>query len=207
MIRRVPLGVLAAITLALVVGVPARALPPTPPNKARSVQALARLAIASPAPRTGYSRAKFGDWDTLANHCDTREVVIQRDGTQVALDGQCHATAGRWRSYYDNKLIRDSGKLDIDHIVPLANAWISGARDWSAAQRHAFANDLRDPQLIAVSASSNRSKGDSSPDGWKPPRRAAWCLYSRWWIEVKTIWKLAITQPEHEALAGMLATC
>jgi uncharacterized protein DUF1524 len=99
------------------------------------------------------------------------------------------------------------GRLLIDHIVPLANAWISGARAWTAAQRDAFANDRRDPQLIAVSFSSNRSKGDRSADEWKPPRRAAWCLYSRWWIDVKTIWKLTITAPERDALAGMLATC
>jgi hypothetical protein len=67
----------------------------------------------------------------------------------------------------------------IDHVVPLAEAWRSGAAAWNADQRERFANDLVDPQLIAVSASSNRSKGDQDPAEWKPPRRVTWCLYSR----------------------------
>jgi hypothetical protein len=201
------IAVVIVAIAALVNVTPALALPPAPPGSARSERALDRLTVAKAGPRTGDSRDTFGDWNALSNHCDTRELVVQRDGTNVAHDTACHATSGRWRSFYDNKVIRDSSKLDIDHIVPLANAWISGARAWTGAQREAFANDLRDPQLIAVSFSSNRSKGDSSPDEWKPPRRAAWCLYSRWWIDVKTIWKLAITAPERDALAGMLATC
>jgi hypothetical protein len=99
----------------------------------------------------------------------------------------------------------DSSKLDIDHIVRLANAWISGGQHSTAARRDAFGNDLRDPQLIAVSASSNRSKGDSSPDERNPPRHVTWCLHARWCVDVKTIWKLTVTTPEHDALAAMLA--
>ncbi|WP_371129724.1 DUF1524 domain-containing protein [Streptomyces sp. 2231.1] len=61
---------------------------------------------------------------------------------------------------YDGKILTASGQLDIDHIVPLANGWRSGADEWTTAKRRQFANDLTDPQLIAVSASSNRL-----PDG------------------------------------------
>ena len=125
----------------------------------------------------------------------------------VKTDSACEPTSGTWTSFYDGKPFHDPGKLDIDHVVPLENAWISGARSWTAAERERFANDLTDPQLIAVSASANRSKGDRSPDQWQPPRHGAWCLYSRWWIDVKSVWKLTITQPEHDELAVMLATC
>jgi hypothetical protein len=97
--------------------------------------------------------------------------------------------------------------VDIDHVVPLANAWRSGAKRWTLVQRRAFANDLQDSQLIAVSASSNRSKGDQGPDTWKPPRRAAWCLYSRWWVQVKSHSRLTATQPERSELRRMVATC
>lgn len=187
---------------------PAVALPPSAPSAKRSTVALAQLAVAAPGPRAGYTRAMFGSgWDTIGNRCDTRETVLERDASRVTVDDQCRAVSGRWRSYYDGRIVRSSGKLDIDHIVPLANAWISGARAWTAKRREAFANDLEDPQLIAVSLSSNRSKGDSSPDEWKPPRAAAWCAYARWWVDVKSIWKLTITAPEHDALAAMLATC
>jgi hypothetical protein len=205
---RIPTVVtLVLLVLAGAVSRPALALPPTAPSAKLSTQALARLTVAASGPRTGYTRAKFGGWNAAADRCDTRELVVRRDGTKVSTDDQCHATSGRWRSYYDGIVIRSSSMLDIDHVVPLANAWISGARGWTAEQRDAFANDLGDPQLIAVSASSNRSKGDSSPDEWKPPRRAAWCPYARWWIDVKTTWKLTITSPEHDALATMLAAC
>jgi hypothetical protein len=39
------------------------------------------------------------------------------------------------------------------------------------------------------------------------PRHAAWCLYARWWIDVKGTWRLTVTAPEHDALSDMLATC
>jgi hypothetical protein len=196
-----------AVLLMLIAAAPAAAAPPAPPSAKRSAVALARLEEAPPGSRSGYTRAKFGGWESLGDRCDTREAVLRRDGSRVTTDAQCHPTAGRWRSYYDGTIIRSSSKLDIDHIVPLANAWISGARTWSAARRETFANDLDDPQLIAVSASSNRSKGDSSPDEWRPPLQSAWCSYARWWVDVKSTWKLTITAPEHDALAAMLATC
>ncbi|WP_028057846.1 HNH endonuclease family protein [Candidatus Solirubrobacter pratensis] len=200
---------LAAVILLLpaLAGSSAWAAPPAPPSAGRSVVALARLRVAAPGPRSGYTRAKFGGWDSVGDRCDTREEVLRRDGSHVMTDAQCHPIAGRWRSYYDGTIIRSSSKLDIDHVVPLANAWISGARTWTAARRDAFANDLDDPQLIAVSASSNRSKGDRSPDEWRPPLRSSWCSYARWWVDVKSTWKLTITAPEHDALAAMLGTC
>jgi hypothetical protein len=206
-VRATILVTLALLVLAGAVCRPVLASPPTAPSAKLSTQALARLTVAAPGSRSGYSRAKFGGWNAVADRCDTREVVLRRDGSQVITDDECHATSGRWRSYYDGIIIRSSSGLDIDHVVPLANAWISGARGWTAEQRDAFANDLTDPQLIAVSAGSNRSKGDSGPDEWKPPRRAAWCRYARWWIDVKSIWKLTITTREHDALATMLAAC
>jgi hypothetical protein len=196
-----------AVLLILITAAPAAAAPPAPPSAKRSAVALARLKVAAPGPRSGYTRAKFGGWESLGDRCDTREAVLRRDGSDVTTDAQCHPTAGRWRSYYDGTIIRSSSKLDIDHIVPLANAWISGARSWTASRREAFANDLDDPQLIAVSASSNRSKGDRSPDEWRPPLESAWCSYARWWVDVKSTWKLTVTAREHDALAGMLATC
>jgi hypothetical protein len=93
------------------------------------------------------------------------------------------------------------------HVVPLAHAWRTGAHLWSARRREAFANDLRAPELVAVTAHTNRSKSDSAPDEWKPPRRAAWCLYARWWIDVKTTWRLTVTSVERRALRAMLRRC
>ncbi len=92
-------------------------------------------------------------------------------------------------------------------MVPLANAWRSGASKWTNEQRGDFANDEERPQLIAVSASQNRAKGDQDPSTWKPSLRDYWCQYAQDWITVKHYWKLSITSAEKEALGDMLATC
>ncbi|GAA3077652.1 HNH endonuclease family protein [Streptosporangium carneum] len=159
---------------------------------------------------TGYSRAKFPHWQSQSLKgpgCDTREVVLKRDGTAVRHDDECRAVSGRWKSVYDGRSYTRSSSVDIDHMVPLANAWRSGADTWSTQRRRAFANDLSRPQLIAVSAASNRSKGDQSPDQWKPPLRSYWCTYARAWVQVKQHYALSITQTEKAALGEMLDTC
>jgi len=167
---------------------------------------LASLVIAKPASMTGYSRDKFPHWRNAGPNCDVRDAVLIRDGDDIKKDG-CNVTGGSWKSWYDGKTVTTLDTVDIDHMVPLANAWRSGAADWTTEKRSDFANDLDRPQLFAVSASSNRSKGDQSPDQWKPPSRDAWCAYARDWITVKTHWKLTVTEPEKAALGDMLSTC
>jgi hypothetical protein len=169
---------LVVLTAALAVASgPAGALPPTPPGPVRSERALTKLTVAPDGSQAGYARAKFGDgWAQTGDRCDTRERVLARDGTNVRTDTQCHPVSGRWTSAYDGKFITKASGLGIDHIVPLADAWRSGAAHWTATKRKAFANDLTDPQLVAVSAASNRSKDDSGLDERKPPRHAIWCL-------------------------------
>src|SRR5437773_8117293 len=102
-----------------------------------------------------------------------------------------------------------ASRVDIDHVVPLANAWRSGAKRWADERRRDFANDLRDSQLIAVSASSNRSKGDQGPRGVEAAEAGSVvpCLYSRWWVQVKRHWRLTVTRPERTELRRMVATC
>jgi hypothetical protein len=112
-----------------------------------------------------------------------------------------------WRSVYDGVIVTVRSQVQIDHILPPANAWRSGASRWTRERRVRFANDLRDPQLIAVSAVSNRTKCDSGPEEWKPPRQRVWCLYARWWVDVKAVWRLTVTGDEKRALRSMLGTC
>jgi hypothetical protein len=88
----------------------------------------------------------------------------------------------------------------------LGNAWVTGARSWTATQREVFANDVA-TELIAVSAHSNRSKGDQPPPGYEPPNRAEDCQYAQRWIAVKTKYHLSIESTEHDALSQMLTTC
>ena len=154
-----------------------------------------------------YSRDRFDHWSSQGEGCDTRDVVLRRDGDGVAVAARCDIIAGTWFSVYDGETFDDPGDLDIDHMVPLANAWRTGAADWTDEQREAFANDLTRPQLLAVSASSNRSKGDQDPSQWRPPRQDYWCTYAQSWITVKAYWNLRVTVEEKAALAEMLGTC
>nr|CEL16586.1 putative secreted protein [Kibdelosporangium sp. MJ126-NF4]CTQ89063.1 putative secreted protein [Kibdelosporangium sp. MJ126-NF4] len=92
-------------------------------------------------------------------------------------------------------------------MVPLAEAWRSGAARWTDEQRKQFANDLNNPQLFAVTATSNRSKGDQDPATWKPPTKAYWCTYAKNYVAVKAAYKLTVDEKERAGLAQMLATC
>ena len=92
-------------------------------------------------------------------------------------------------------------------MVPLADAWRSGASGWTDARRQDFANDLTRPQLIAVSSTTNRAKGDQDPSQWKPPNRDFWCQYAEDWIAVKRYWALTVTAAEKTALTDMLGAC
>ena len=158
----------------------------------------------------GYNRDLFADWyDADRNGCNTRkEVLIAESLEPVQIGARCAITGGRWFSIYDNVETTDSSTFDIDHMVPLSEAWDSGAWNWNADQRKHFANDLDQPFfLIAVTASSNRSKSDRDPAEWMPPNAGYHCEYVRIWIEIKRAWDLSVDQAEHDYLAQKLASC
>jgi hypothetical protein len=98
--------------------------------------------------------------------------------------------------------------FDVDHFVPLAEAWDSGAANWDSATRQAFANDLDfSMSLIAVTASSNRSKSDRDPAEWLPTNTAYHCEYAVAWVQVKVRWKLTIDSAEKEKLLSLANSC
>lgn len=186
---------------------PALAYPPTPPSASTAATQLAGLTVKTEGSTSGYSRDLFPHWITQSGTCDTRDQVLKRDGTGVTVDSQCEPTAGQWYSVYDATWVTNDSSVDIDHIVPLAEAWKSGANAWSTSRRQQFANDLSIAQLIAVSASSNRSKGDRDPSAWKPPNTSVHCIYAREWIWVKHTYGLSLQSAEKTALQQMLGTC
>ena len=98
--------------------------------------------------------------------------------------------------------------FDIDHLVPIAEAWGSGARRWSKTKRARFANDLGCRySLIAITASSNRSKGDSDPAEWLPPRRAYRCTDAKTYTATKWRWDLAVNPAGRDALGRLIRGC
>lgn len=202
---------LATAVLALagtvVLSGPASATPPNIPSESTARYELYNLDVAPDGSSSGYSRDKFPHWITISGSCNTRETVLKRDGTNVVTNSSCAATSGRWYSPYDGATWSAASDVDIDHVVPLANAWRTGASSWSTAQRQAFANDLSNPQLIAVTDNVNQSKGDQSPATWKPPRTAYWCTYAKMWIHVKYRYSLTINSTEEDQLYRMLSYC
>ncbi|WP_404870912.1 HNH endonuclease family protein (plasmid) [Kitasatospora griseola] len=160
--------------------------------------------------RTGYERTKFRHWiDADKNGCNTRaEVLIAEAVTAPAIGAGCVLTGGTWLSKYDDLVLNDAKLLDVDHVVPLAEAWDSGASAWSAAERQAYANDLDEPRaLIAVSAKSNRSKADKDVTEWLPPAADYRCTYITDWTVVKTRWGLSIDQAEADTLHRLATAC
>jgi hypothetical protein len=180
---------------------------PTAASAAAATQELGALTVGTGLSMAGYSRTRFHIWASQGGGCDTRDVVLKRQGDGVKATNTCKIYQGTWTSPYNTKTYTDPQALQIDHVVPLANAWLSGAKDWSDDKREAFANDLTRPQLLAVDGKDNESKGDQDPSQWKPPNHDFWCTYAKDWVTVKSYWKLTVTAAEKSALLDMLATC
>ena len=156
----------------------------------------------------GYVRTLFRHWvDADKNGCNTRyEVLIAEATLKPAVGARCYLSGGKWKSPYDAKVFTNPTGLDIDHMVPLAEAWRSGAWAWTSAQRMEYANDMDDPRtLLAVTAGLNRSKGDKDVAQWLPPK--AQCTYISNWIAVKSRFDLTVDQVEADFLIAKIASC
>ncbi|MFF8902462.1 HNH endonuclease family protein [Streptomyces lydicus] len=160
--------------------------------------------------RDGYERNKFKHWiDADHDGCNTRaEVLIAEAITPPTVGPGCKLSGGTWLSYYDDQLVDGPSGLDIDHMVPLAEAWDSGASQWTAARRQAYANDLgAERSLVAVTARTNRQKADQDPASWMPPATDARCTYLSDWVSTKLRWSLTVDRHERDALRRLAASC
>ncbi len=159
--------------------------------------------------RAGYDRDKFDHWTDADGDCnDTRDEVLRQESRVRATGSECDISTGRWFSYFDHARWTDADDVDIDHLVPLAEAWDSGARRWKDGTRERFANDLRDRRtLVAVTDDVNQSKGDQDVAEWLPPRRGEHCHYVRHWVVVKLRWSLRVDRAERRALRREVADC
>lgn len=201
-------SILAVASLTTLLTAPtAAASPPTPISAAAARSYLATVTPKTEGSTTGYSRDLFPHWSTVSGTCNTRETVLKRDGSGVVQDSDCAAVSGSWYSEYDGATWTAASDVDIDHMVPLAEAWRSGANSWTTTKRQQFANDLTRPQLIAVTDNVNQAKGDLDPGKWLPPRTAYRCTYARMWVGVKQYWALSMDSTEKTALVNILNAC
>nr|OQO18529.1 putative secreted protein [Rachicladosporium sp. CCFEE 5018] len=177
---------------------------PEPVSASTALSYLSSITVAAESNSPAYSRDYFPTWITISGACNTREYVLKRDGVSVQTDSACTATSGTWYSDYDQATWYAASDVDIDHIVPLKEAWVSGARSWTTAQRQAFANDVTRPQLLSVTDNVNQSKGDQDVADWLPPNVGYQCEYVRAFVQVKYYYKLSMDSAENAAAADVL---
>lgn len=164
----------------------------------------------APSSHAGYKRDYFNAWiDADGDGCNTRaEVLMMESQIAVTSRGSCTVSTGQWTSAYDGVTMTDASGLDIDHFVPLNEAWGSGAYGWDNATRVSYGNDLGyDASLLAVTASSNRSKSDKDPAQWMPARHGYFCDYAATWVAVKWRWSLTVDSLERMTLQSVLNGC
>ena len=163
---------------------------------------LSSLEVALPLDDETYERSEFRHWiDPDGDGCDTRCVVLRRQA--VPVEG---GTRSGWWSSYDRRVFTNDDEIEVDHVVSLKEAWISGASAWDDAKREVFANDL-DGELLAVSADSNGKKSGSDVAEWRPKFRSAWCDLAARVVKTKSKWGLTVDPSEKSRLAEMLGTC
>ncbi len=211
---------------------PAPRTPDTAISRRDITDLLTKLAVAPENPMTGYSREKFPHWDlNKPEHgfgaeyaqyakCTTRDVMLLRDATgSVRLDPKtCELSIGRgggWRDQYGvidrktgqvgpYKWITDPSGVDAEHIVPLAEAWRSGADTRDDDTRRRIANDALN--LVASDPSANRSKGDQDAANYLPPGNFR-CAYVGRYVQVKVKYALKIDSAEQTALRAAVDDC
>ncbi|MET7869434.1 HNH endonuclease family protein [Streptomyces cyaneofuscatus] len=196
---------LSAISLALVPLLSAPAAQAAPTAEVTTLADAVGLVEVTKEARAGYTRSSFKHWnsgDNTSDGCNTRNEVLLAEAVVAPTVGAgCKLTGGTWTSYYDGQEVTNAGALDIDHMVPLAEAWDSGASAWTAARREAYANDQgAHVSLVAVTARSNRQKSDKDPADWMPPSPEAQCRYVGEWVSTKLRWQLTVDDRELEAL-------
>lgn len=208
-----PLTAPTASVAATTPPVSAAATPAPPPSDA-DTDAFALTISVAPIPQglPAYDRSDWRHWIDADRDCqDARQEALiaeSRAPVRYARPDRCRVASGDWFGQYTGERFTDPSDLDIDHMVPLANAHRSGGWQWSKERKRDYANDLSYPNhLIAVQSSANRRKGSKGPEDWKPPRREYWCQYATDWAAVKQAWGLTATPREAAALQEMLAAC
>jgi hypothetical protein len=172
---------------------------------------LGKLAIKGRAPKTGYSRSQFGDGWVKKNGCDTREIILNRDLTEVSVDSSCNVTKGVLSDPYSGKVINfvrgssTSSEVQVDHVVALSDAWQKGAQKMSLPDRITFANDPL--ELLAVGQTANGQKSDGDAATWLPPNKSFRCAYVGRQVAIKVKYNLWVTQAEHDIIKSILDKC
>jgi hypothetical protein len=213
----VAIGTVAALVGGVALAAPAQA----DVQSSATLVKLASLAVKGRAPKTGYDRSRFGaawtDDVTVPdghNGCDTRNDVLRRDLVAERLKAGtrgCVVVSGTLADPYTGRTITfvrgraSSSKVQIDHVVALGDAWVTGAQQLTATERRTLANDPLN--LLAVDGPTNSAKRDADAASWLPPNKAYRCTYVARQVAVKSRYRLWVTAAEKAQIARVLAGC
>lgn len=201
------------------VSTPAATASPTPmatPDSGPSPGATAvvlTLSVANiPDDLPKYDRGDWRHWRDADRDCQNarQEVLVAESLVPVTFKtaDECRVESGSWVGPYTGISVNDPSTLDVDHMVPLANAHRSGGWAWDKERKTDYANSLEyADHLIATTRSANRSKGSDGPEDWRPPDEGYWCDYAIDWVAIKSEWELTATARESDALREMLESC
>lgn len=182
---------------------------------------LGRIRAAQPGDVPRYDRDEWGSWrDFDGDKKNARAEILIRSHRPhmdfpLLFTSTSHKTvlSGRWRCPFTGREYFLASDMDIDHVVPLKSAHVSGGWQWDRDKKRRFANGWRPTTktrhpngLWAVEDNENQRKGSRGPDEWLPPwDDRARQLFVVAWIGVKAAWKLTMTEAEWEACEGVLA--
>jgi hypothetical protein len=189
----------------------AQVAPVTTQPSGSAASLLATIPIKGRAPKTGYTRAQFGDGWTTTRGCDTREIILHRDMQNPTVSDGCKVVSGTLSDPYTGKTIdfkrgaSTSAAVQIDHVVAISDAWQKGAQQLTKERRIELANDPL--ELLAVDGPANQAKGDGDAATWLPPNKAFRCQYVARQVAVKSKYSLWVTQAEHDAINAVLSSC
>ncbi|MBJ2120952.1 HNH endonuclease [Arthrobacter sp. MSA 4-2] len=206
---KIKAGLIAAFTAGLLftgITVPADAGTTYTTN----LRAAARALPLAAENNLGYDRARYfgSGWIDTNRDCQYTRAEVLISETRVAptySSGGCTVTAGRWVTSWDNKVHTSPTTVQIDHLVPVAEAWGSGARNWTQARRVTFYNDLYAHSLNAQTNLLNQQKQAKGPEDWMPP--ANQCSYIAQWVMVKTRWGMTVDSREKAVLVQKADQC
>jgi hypothetical protein len=188
----------------------------TPPRGTPSTPAapptVTMTILESPLRHGEYHRGKLFGYDyTDADRdgCDTREEML-------AAPGPCPPAAATRVSIvdpYTGQTVTGRTNIDVEHIIPTGWWFRHGAAERSREERLRFANDYGSPDgvdnVILVSASENRRKGDRGPSEYLPPDPKVHCWYATRWRDLLVEYRIVLppTDPDAVALERILRTC
>ncbi len=155
-----------------------------------------------------YDRSSWGSWSDEDGDCQKlrHEILITSSEVPVVFKSnkKCQVRSGKWFDVYSGKYFGLADQMEIDHVVAVKEAWLSGGKNWDQKMKREFYNDT--DNLLPVSRTAHRPKGAQDIAQWLPPK-AFQCDYLKIWLKVKSKYALTFDKREKRAISRLKKSC